>query len=91
MSDLKNVLSAANGEIKEFRRIFSRGWVGGVCAGIAYRLGTAAWLVRLVAFLCLWFYGVGLLAYALLWLFVPDAGLTPSDYEERVGGKKPAV
>jgi len=87
MSNFKGTLKSANREIKEFRRIESRGMVGGVCAGIAYRLGTAVWLIRLLAFLSIWAYSAGIWVYLVLCLALPDIGIAPLDYEKRIGGK----
>lgn len=69
--------------MKKFRRIPDKGWVGGVCAGIAYYLGFPVWIVRLVWALLIFGYGTGLLLYILLWIFVPEAKKTPSDYNKR--------
>lgn len=46
-------------------------WVGGVCEGLASATGSEAWLWRLgfVAFAL--FGGSGVLAYLLMWVFVP--------------------
>jgi len=57
------------------------GWIGGVCAGIAYRLKIQTWIVRLMWTLLFFFYGFGLGLYILLWIFMPDAE-TPEDYKE---------
>ena len=53
------------------RRLPSAGWVGGVCAGLAQATGSEVWLWRL-AFVCFTLLGgSGVLAYLLLWIFVP--------------------
>ena len=68
------------------RRITGKKWIGGVCAGFAYWIGMPTWLVRLLwAFLGL-AYGVGILPYILLWIFMPEWETTPEDYETRSGG-----
>ncbi len=45
--------------------------LGGVCEGIGRELGTEAWIVRLLLVLSVLAYGVGILPYILLWIFVP--------------------
>ncbi len=59
-------LQAING----FRRSATDRWFGGVCGGLAVSTGMEAWIWRIVfAFaLCT---GFGLLAYLVLWFFVP--------------------
>ena len=46
--------------------------VGGVCAGIAWPLGTSARLVRLFAVLSIILPGPQVLAYVLLWILMPE-------------------
>ncbi len=86
MADQDGMTKKVNDGLKQFKRIEDRSMVGGVCAGLAYRLGVATWLVRLLFFLSIWFFAVGLWAYLALWLFVPAAEKTPEDYAERTGG-----
>jgi phage shock protein PspC (stress-responsive transcriptional regulator) len=70
----------------KLRKVKGRGWLGGVCAGIGYWLGIPTWLVRVVwAFLGL-VYGLGVLLYVLLWIFMPKWEEVPADYAERAGG-----
>lgn len=47
-------------------------WVGGVVGGLARRLNLDAALVRLLVALLVIFGGVGLLAYGLAWLLLPE-------------------
>lgn len=76
---------AADFSLKRFRLLPDEGWIGGVCAGLAYWLSLPLWLVRLVWVVVFFFYGVGLLPYLLLWIFVPNAEKTPADYGKRTG------
>lgn len=57
--------------INGLRRARGGRWLGGVCAGLAAATGFATWAWRLGFALMLLFGGAGLLAYVLLWLFVP--------------------
>ena len=64
--------------LNRLRRSRSDRWLGGVCGGIASATGTEAWVWRLaMALLALWG-GSGVVAYLLLWLFVPQE--PASDY-----------
>lgn len=75
----------SNDHSRRFRLIEREAWFGGVCAGIGYYFGISTWIVRLVCFLLLMSTGVGIIPYALLWIFVPNVGTTPSDYKSRCG------
>jgi len=46
-------------------------WIAGVCGGLARATGAESWVWRLVFALLSLFGGAGLLAYVLLWIFVP--------------------
>ena len=58
--------------INALRRSRSDRWLGGVCGGIARLSGVDAWIWRLLWSLSVFFAGVGLLAYLLCWIFVPE-------------------
>ena len=60
---------------------------GGVCRGLSLHLGVSVWLVRLVFILFTWVGGLGAIAYAGFWIFVP-LGEVPQ--EER-SAPRPAV
>ncbi|MDU2403166.1 MAG: PspC domain-containing protein, partial [Bifidobacterium longum] len=47
-------------------------WVGGVCSGIALRLGWSPTLVRALVIVCTLFFGFGAALYALGWFLMPD-------------------
>jgi len=53
------------------RRSTSDRWIGGVCGGLARATGIEAWIWRLAAVLFALFGGSGVLAYVLLWIFIP--------------------
>ena len=48
------------------------GWIGGVCAGLAHRLGLDPVVIRAGAVVLGIFFGLGLGLYLLAWLLVPD-------------------
>lgn len=72
---------------RKLRRITedSHKWVGGVCSGIAYWFGIEAWIVRLVLACLIFFHGVGLIPYILLWIFMPKWEKTPDDFNTVTG------
>ena len=63
--------SPAAAAVNRLRRSRSDKWLGGVCAGIGQVSGIDAWIWRLVFVLLFMFGGTGLVAYLLLWIFVP--------------------
>jgi phage shock protein C len=71
-ADPANSNEPVTSAVNSFRRSRNDRWLGGVCGGMARATGVESWVWRLlfaVLFLCL---GAGLLAYLLLWLFVPS-------------------
>lgn len=54
------------------RRSRQQRWLGGVCSGMARFVGLEAWLVRLLFVALLLAGGFGIVAYALLWIFIPS-------------------
>src|SRR5688572_847006 len=57
------------------------GWIGGVCAGLAARLGVDPVIVRGSFFLLSVFFGLGVTVYLLAWLLVPQASTNVSHLE----------
>jgi phage shock protein PspC (stress-responsive transcriptional regulator) len=58
--------------VNSFRRSRTDRVMGGVCGGLGRATGVESWVWRLIfvaLFLCV---GAGLLAYVLLWIFVPS-------------------
>jgi phage shock protein C len=53
-------------------------WIGGVCGGLGENTSVPSWVWRLGFVLFFIFYGLGLLIYILLWIFVPPKP-TPKD------------
>ncbi len=64
--------AAAAAAVNGLRRSRSDRWIGGVCGGLARVTGLEAWGWRLLFVLGLFLSGCSLLAYALLWIFVPN-------------------
>ncbi len=72
------------GEKAKLARVTEKGIFGGVCAGWAYFTGTPTWMWRAgFVFSCIVF-GTGMIAYLLLWAFMPAFDKTPYDYDKRI-------
>ncbi|MGX5680996.1 PspC domain-containing protein [Schumannella luteola] len=67
------------------------GWIGGVCAGIATRLGIDPLIVRGIAVVVAVLGGPALLLYAAAWLLLPDSHDTIHLEETLKGRFEPAV
>ena len=65
-------------------RITERKLIGGVCAGFAYKFGIPHWIVRVLWVLLMFpLSGTPILAYFLLWGFMPKANELPEDFDSR--------
>jgi phage shock protein PspC (stress-responsive transcriptional regulator) len=58
--------------VNAFRRSRGDRVLGGVCGGMARSTGVESWVWRLMFAVLFIFAGAGLLAYLLLWIFVPS-------------------
>ena len=85
MSEEEKGLQKVGDEIKSLKRIPQDEIIGGVCSGVAYRLGAPTWLVRMGWFVATFCYGFGLGLYLLLWIFLPQTKKLPADYAARTG------
>lgn len=56
--------------------------LGGVARGLSFHLGVEVWLVRLSFVLLALIDGIGIVAYAAFWLFVPLARVPPAERSE---------
>ncbi len=63
--------SRAQSVLHQLRRSKADRWIGGVCGGLAAMTNIPAWSWRLLFVLAILLHGLGLLMYALLWIFVP--------------------
>lgn len=62
--------------------------IGGVCAGVARRLGADPWLVRLLFIVSLALPGPGILVYLVLWAVLPLDRDLPRPLEGDEGGTR---
>jgi phage shock protein C len=58
--------------VNAFRRSRTDRVLGGVCGGMARATAVESWVWRLIFAVLFIFAGAGLLAYVLLWIFVPS-------------------
>lgn len=59
-------------QLNKFRRSKSDQWLGGICGGLGKFTGLESWVWRLLFVLFTFYFGFGLLAYILAWIFVPE-------------------
>jgi phage shock protein PspC (stress-responsive transcriptional regulator) len=70
-SGTEPVAPATPSALQQFRRSRRDKWIGGVCGGLAAMSNIPSWSWRILFILSLMLHGIGLLAYLLLWIFVP--------------------
>jgi phage shock protein PspC (stress-responsive transcriptional regulator) len=59
--------------LRTFRRSNDDYWLGGVCGGLGAMTSVPSWGWRLAFCLSALYFGMGLIPYILLWIFVPAA------------------
>ncbi len=59
-------------EMGQLRRTRGDRWLGGVCGGLGRISGMESWIWRIVFAAFTFFFGIGLLIYLLMWIFVPE-------------------
>jgi signal transduction histidine kinase len=74
--------------IRPYRRGIDNAILGGVCGGLAIRLGVKERTVRVVFSLLALISGIGLLLYMLIWLALPRAGEDQSIANRLVGKRR---
>ena len=62
---------------RRFYRNMADRWIGGVCSGAAAYFGIDTSLVRIITFLLIFFGGLSLWVYIILWIVIPKAWLNP--------------
>lgn len=67
------------------------GWIGGVCAGLATRLGLDPLVIRALFAVLSLALGLGVLAYLAAWLLIPDSDETVHLEEALRNGAAPSV
>lgn len=61
--------------------------IGGVCGGLAEYFEFDATLIRLAAFLVIWLYGLGLIAYIVTWIVAPKGPDKGQQYESDMNSR----
>jgi phage shock protein C len=51
---------------------------GGVCGGLGAHTGLPSWAWRVIFCISVFYFGIGLLFYLLLWIFIPAAAVPPA-------------
>jgi phage shock protein C len=59
-------------QLNRFRRSKHDQWLGGICGGLGKFTGLESWIWRLLFVLFTFYFGFGLVAYVLAWIFVPE-------------------
>jgi phage shock protein C len=57
--------------LRRLRRSSRDYWLGGVCGGLGLYTPVPSWTWRLIFCALLLAYGIGLIPYVLLWIFIP--------------------
>ncbi|HLQ13923.1 MAG TPA: PspC domain-containing protein [Steroidobacteraceae bacterium] len=52
--------------------------IGGVCGGLGAHTGLPSWAWRVIFCISVFYFGIGLLFYLLLWIFIPAAAEAPA-------------
>ena len=51
--------------------------IGGVCGGLGAHTGLPSWAWRVIFCISVFYFGIGLLFYLLLWIFIPSGAAPP--------------
>jgi phage shock protein PspC (stress-responsive transcriptional regulator) len=52
--------------------------IGGVCGGLGAHTGLPSWAWRVIFCVSVFYFGIGLLFYVLLWIFIPAGAAPPT-------------
>lgn len=58
--------------LNQFRRSKNDQWLGGICGGLGKFTGLESWIWRLMFVFFSLYFGAGVVAYLLAWIFVPE-------------------
>jgi phage shock protein PspC (stress-responsive transcriptional regulator) len=67
----------ANSWLSEFRRSEKDRKIAGICGGLGEHSDVPSWTWRVIFVALAFFYGFGIIAYILLWIFAPKVAETP--------------
>ena len=72
LKDADQMLDQPHNQMSKFRRSKTDRNLGGICGGLGKFTGLESWIWRLLFVLFTFYFGFGLLAYVLAWIFVPE-------------------
>ncbi|MEO8102420.1 MAG: PspC domain-containing protein [Betaproteobacteria bacterium] len=75
--------------LHQLKRSLADRWIGGVCGGLADMTNLPSWSWRILFLLTVLLHGLGVLAYLLLWIFVPLQMQPPRALAEAPGQATP--
>jgi phage shock protein C len=67
-----NQQSQGFNHLNQFRRSKSDQWLGGICGGLGQFTGLDSWIWRLMFVFFSLYFGAGVVAYLLAWIFIPE-------------------
>jgi phage shock protein C len=59
-------------QLNRFRRSKNDQWLAGICGGLGKLTGLESWVWRLLFVTFSFYFGFGLVAYIVAWIFVPE-------------------
>ena len=65
------VIEQSQSAIQQLKRSLTDRWLGGVAGGLSQATNIPTWAWRILFILAAFLHGLGILMYALLWIFVP--------------------
>jgi len=74
--------SRAPSALQQLKRSMTDRWIGGVCGGLAEMTNMPSWTWRILFVLSILLHGLGVLAYILLWIFIPLQAQSPRKVAE---------
>ena len=84
INEMKENMKTEQGPRRLYRNMADK-WLGGVCSGVAAYFGIDTSLVRIITFLLVFFGGLSLWVYIILWIVIPKAYLNPDGSVNRFG------
>jgi phage shock protein C len=72
ISGAADIAASASSKMNSLQRSLSDKWLGGVCGGLARATNIPTWAWRILFVLAVLLNGLGIVMYALMWIFVPQ-------------------
>ncbi|MEI8244978.1 MAG: PspC domain-containing protein [Lentisphaerota bacterium] len=58
--------------LQKFHRSKKDAWIGGICGGLSESTPIPSWAWRVLFLIIMFYWGIGILAYIILWVCVPE-------------------